>query len=120
MPLADPPVPGKVASTLRECLALYAELRHKGMDYETACGVLEGALRGAWPRGRHDPWHYVCTVCDDTGWRRQDYEHQRFGLVRAVVPCDCLKGRGYRDAQDHARQRQASSSRVRRFTKVGA
>ena len=40
---------------------------------------LERVLREVWPKGRVDPWHYICDPCRDTGWF--------FGVCTPDTPC---------------------------------
>lgn len=66
--------------------------------------IVTDALRQAWPKGREEPWHYLCDACEDTGWERHVCAPQRRCNRRScqpsdapahdyMMPCWCQKGR---------------------------
>lgn len=117
-----------LGSIITEALALHRDLRTKGMTWDEAKCALEKILREVWPKpkGRVEPWHYVCDLCDDTGARlfvcrkgqrcngistRTDSPKEKPGKYRRICakhpdseyehdyiePCVCRQGDRYRD-----------------------
>lgn len=63
------PVEGQLAATFREAMRLGDEMRAKGVSKDEREVFVAQALKAAWPKGREEPWHYVCEACGDMGWR---------------------------------------------------
>jgi len=66
-------VPKATASVLCQTFIAADQLRRKALETgatkEQANDIVAQALQQAWPRGREEPWHYLCETCSDSGWR---------------------------------------------------
>lgn len=59
---------GLLASTFMEAMRIWDAQKADGVSKDERVAGLEKTLREAWPRGREQPWRYLCDRCDDTGW----------------------------------------------------
>ncbi len=96
--------PEKFESILLQTFIEANRIREKAVDdgasKADAIAIITNALRAAWPKGRNEPWKYICDVCDDTGWRFYqcpgDATCGRTKKVHAphdyVEPCWCARG----------------------------
>jgi hypothetical protein len=67
LPKPDPP--GKLASAFKEAMVMAAQMRLNGVVEADIRQGVENVLRDAWVKGREEPWHYTCRLCDDSGWQ---------------------------------------------------
>lgn len=139
-PSEPEPEPG-LSAAVRYAASVASRMRLDGATEAECLSVLEGALRASWPRGRAEPWHYLCETCDDTGWvTRLCSGSARCGAGKTaqwriehsehfyVQPCGiCPKGAG-RLAAVHALSRrsgegmdpaEAGTTKQRKFTRWG-
>ncbi len=70
---------GVLAQTYTEAMRIWAAQKADGVSLLERERGLERTLRAAWPKGRTEPWHYLCDRCDDTGWL--------FGACTPETPC---------------------------------
>lgn len=96
-------------ATKPEALVLYAtfvqadrmrrDALAAGDSREDADAIVANALKVAWPKGRSEPWRYICDDCCDTGWEARDcsqtrcQRRQEHAPHTYVEPCWCAKGR---------------------------
>ena len=93
-------------------------MKADGVPVEERITTLARTLRAAWPKYREEPWHFICNLCDDVGWRVKECTAaarcgRPFRLPKAsaddwtgrgrcgeshtyVDPCLCDKGRNFR------------------------
>lgn len=115
-----------LGAIIADLLRLWREMRVGGLSPEQADQALEKSIRDVWPKGREEPWHYVCELCNDTGLRlfvcrrgqrcngistRTDAPKETPGKYKRlcakhpdseyehdyVTPCLCERGDGWRD-----------------------
>lgn len=99
---------GSFVTAMRECMAEYRKARAAGVSQEDACKGIEAVIRDVWPKGRDEPWHYVCEECQDTGlrsvWKFVVLYQEKVEFKEA---CVCAKGRDW--AAAHSPDREPES-----------
>lgn len=60
------------ATAMMEAIQGFAAMKGEGVSVEDRQAFLEHAVRQCWPRGRAEPWHYLCEQCSDTGLRMEE------------------------------------------------
>lgn len=96
------------------------ELRAAGADAETVARGLEMVVRERWPKpkGRTEPWRYLCESCSDSGLTLRA-EVNRLGIhVKTGYPCACEQGQRFREkpkTADDAIARAAKTAKPTRF-----
>lgn len=96
-------VPKETASVLCQTFIAADQLRQKalasGSTKEQANDIVARALQEAWPKGREEPWHYLCEQCSDSGWQVHSCPGDAScGRTKAhqaheyVIACWCPKG----------------------------
>lgn len=136
---------GPLASVFAEATRIGAQMKADGASLAERQAFVARALREAWPKGREEPWHYVCSACEDTGWRsmvcvqgscgrpfrlpgQHDDDHTGQGRCQDghtyVQPCTCPKGSVRRQQLLKQRSDQdaieiAAKSKPKGFTRFG-
>lgn len=109
---------GQLAAAFREAMQYVDQQREAGVPRDERLKGLDAVLREAWPKGRVEPWKYLCERCGDTGWEPKQCtsatpcgrpftlpgQASDDGTGRGrcapnhdyVVPCWCEKGQGFR------------------------
>jgi hypothetical protein len=104
---------GELAATFRAAMEMTAKMRAAGASREDVEAYVATALEQAWPKGRPEPWHYFCEVCNDSGWAIRTCQNRSCGRPFKLpgqsgddhtgqgtcalghtyaAPCDCHKG----------------------------
>ena len=93
---------GKLASTFREAMVIWDQMKADGMSLVDRVKGLEAVLRDVWPFTRE--WKYICSNCNDYGLsmgncpgdatcgRHKPHLPHEFG-----TPCWCELGRRFRE-----------------------
>ncbi len=140
---------GPLARAYTEAVTLMDARKADGVPFAERVKGLEQVIRAFWPKGRDEPWRYVCDVCRDTGWvfhtcrsgqrcdgvsTRVDGPGGRSGQYRRlcakhpesdythdyVVSCFCAQGRRRETpAAEPAHFAQAGKVKKSGFTKAG-
>jgi hypothetical protein len=137
------PVEGQLAATFREAMRLSDQMKAQGATREERDAFVAKALQAAWPKGREQPWHYLCEVCGDSGWRIRTCVAQSCGRPfklpgqasddhtgqgtcgpnhNYAEPCWCAKGRIQRECLFKQRAPEdvmARAAKTSKPTKVG-
>lgn len=106
--------------------ALRRKALESGDSREDANAIVAGALKAAWPKGREEPWRYLCEVCADTGWRPHECpgdarcgrtsEHKAHPYVSY---CWCEKGRALQPKPKQDTDELAALGKVTKPTRFG-
>lgn len=139
---------GPLAQTYIEAMRIWEAQKADGVSLEDRRLALQASLRAAWPKGRIEPWKYLCTRCDDCGWTFHTCTPETpcgrpFKLANSrggddwtgrgrctpghsfVLPCWCEKGQAMRQSVEGRPKpqpgdfQQAGKGRSG-FTKVGS
>lgn len=51
-----------------EAMRMVDRMKAEGASKDDRESYVAGVLREAWPKGRTQPWRYICEPCRDTGW----------------------------------------------------
>ena len=116
------PVADSLGAIIMAAVREAEEMRAAGADAAEVARGLEAVVRDRWPKpkGRTEPWRYLCESCSDTGLVLHS-EVNRLGIhVTTGYPCVCEKGARFilkpkmRTAED-AVARAAKVSKPTRF-----
>lgn len=99
-----------LGETIRELIRMRARMRADGATPDELDRALETALRGSFPH-REEPWHFLCSDCDDLGFIWQpdcpggDFPTCRVSTKphdphRWGVPCWCAQGARYQPKRE--------------------
>lgn len=77
--LPKPEPLGKLASAFKDAMTMAAQLRANGVVEADIRQGIENVLKAAWVKGREEPWHYRCRLCDDSGWHIKTCTHRSCG-----------------------------------------
>lgn len=77
------------------------EMVASGANKAEVAASLEQVVREHWPRGRDEPWRYLCDDCSDSGWQVLTCQRDAGTCQRTkphaphdyLAPCWCAKGR---------------------------
>lgn len=70
---------GPLATAFKDAMVMAAQMRENGVVEADIRQGIENVLRDAWVKGRDEPWHYTCRVCDDSGWQIKTCTHRSCG-----------------------------------------
>jgi hypothetical protein len=135
---------GKLATAFKDAMEMAAQMRANGVVEADIRQGIENVLKAAWVKGREEPWHYSCRLCDDSGWQIKTCTNHACGRPFTLPnqspddhtgqgrcqdghtyaePCQCERGdiqrRGLlrqRTAEDAV---SAAAKTTTRFTKLG-
>lgn len=94
-----PPPDSMLYQTFAEADRLRQLALADGVSKDEANAIVAKALHAAWPRGRVEPWKYLCEICSDTGWHPLTCPAYPCDRTRVHSPhdyvrhCGCAKGR---------------------------
>lgn len=68
------PVARTLGSVVMSAVVEAEQMQTAGADPDAVADALETVVRSHWPKPKHrtEPWHYVCQLCEDTGWQYHD------------------------------------------------
>lgn len=62
------PQTSQLAKTFKEAMRIAEQMKADGASKEDREAYIAGVLKASWPKGREEPWRYLCEACDDSGW----------------------------------------------------
>lgn len=127
------PVARTLGDIVMRAVAEADELKSQGLDPSAG---LEQVVRESWmkPKGRTEPWRYLCEQCEDTGYQRSQcpgdamcgekktdgtpkrIPHDPHAFVR---PCWCDKGRQFQVKPKRETDELAAVGKVSKPTRFG-
>jgi ferredoxin len=112
--------------TFVEADRLRTQMLKDGATREAANDIVAKALEQAWPKGRNEPWRYLCESCQDSGWRvfrcrgdascgrvRVHLEHEYVQL------CWCAKGQDMKPKSRGTDDELASVGKTQKPSRFG-
>jgi len=121
---------GTLAATYREAIRFWDAQKADGVSIEARLEGLERTLREAWPRGREQPWVYLCEHCDDRGLHMRECAGTARGAICGRIalheahefgtPCLCVKGARFK-APERSAEDFTAAGKVKRsgFSRAG-
>lgn len=112
--------------TFMEADRLRVQALKDGATREIANSIVAKALEQAWPKGRDEPWRYLCTACDDAGWKiSQCPGDGSCGRKNAHLahdyaqPCWCVKGQAVKGRPRVEADELAAVGKTRKPSRFG-
>lgn len=117
---------GILAQTLIAALQHWAAQKADGVSLEEREAGLAKTLRAAWPKGREEPWRYLCESCEDTGLRTSDCagdatcgRAKPHGPHAFGEPCWCPLGARFRAKPKPTAEDFTQAGRSKPMTRIG-